>query len=124
VKYKVLKSVCHNFSHSFVSFSNYVDDGYVIDDLRNAARKANGEKVRIFWIPNREQDPTLTKRVKKSVELWKADLPRLVTALGSTMEAISEFETDIYMKPDKQLAVEGVLTDNRGRVYRSQIYNF
>ena len=29
MKYKVLKSIAHNFSHQFVSSTNYVDDGYV-----------------------------------------------------------------------------------------------
>ncbi len=47
MKYHVLKSIAHSFSHSFVSFTNYVDDGYVIDDFRQLARNANGERVSI-----------------------------------------------------------------------------
>ena len=47
VKYKVLKPAAHNFSHSFVSFNNYMAGGFVIDDR---------EKLEIFWIPDKKQN--------------------------------------------------------------------
>lgn len=47
MKHKILKSVAHNFSNSFVSYMNYTDDGYVVDDLVVLARKANGERISI-----------------------------------------------------------------------------
>ena len=124
VKYKVLKSVCHNFSHSFVSFTNYVDEGYVIDDLKELARKANGERITIMWIPEQRQSADLTPRILKSISYWKAHLNRFVEASGSSLDAIQEFTTEIYLKSNKQIAVEGRLTDNRGRVYRSEVYDF
>jgi hypothetical protein len=40
------------------------------------------------------------------------------------MEMISEFRTDIYLKNNKQIAVEGFLVDDRGRTYVSPVYNF
>lgn len=46
MKYKVLKSIAHNLSHSFVSYTNYFDDGYVVDDLLLLARSA---KKSYYW---------------------------------------------------------------------------
>ena len=124
VRYKVLKSVAHNFSHSFVSLMNYVDDGYVIDDLREVVRKNEENRVSISWIPDARQTDVLTPRILKSVAYWKARLPDLVKASGSDIRAIREFSTEIFLKPNKQIAVEGHLTDSRGRVYVSPVFDF
>lgn len=115
MKYRVLKSIAHNFSHSFVSFMNYVDDGYVIDDLRQLARRANGERISIHWIPDSERQGPLPQRVLKSIAHYKARLPDLVSSSGASVEAIREFRTDIFLKPGKQIAVEAYLLDDRGK---------
>ena len=124
LKYKTLKSVAHNFTHSFVSFNNYVDDGFVIDDLRQLVREANGERVSIVWLPVQAQSPSLTPRILKSIEYYKADLPRFVLASGSEISSIREFRSEIFLKPNKQIAVEGYLVDHRGRVYITPVYDF
>ncbi len=115
MKYRVLKSIAHNFSHSFVSYMNYVDDGYVMDDLRQLAREANGERVSIHWIPDSNHHPSLTQRVLKSIANRKAWLPQHVHNSGANIEAIREFKTDIFLKPNKQIAVEAYLLDDRGK---------
>ena len=117
MKYSVLKSVAHNFSHSFVSFMNYVDDGYVIDDLRQLARQANGERISIHWIPEFNRQGPLPQRVLKSIANYKAWLPDLVSSSGASVEVIREFRTDIFLKPNKQIAVEAYLVDDRGKEY-------
>ena len=88
MKYSVLKSVAHNFSHSFVSLMNYVDDGYVIDDLRQLARRVNGERISIHWLPDSKPQAPLPERVLKSIANYKAGLPRHVRASGADIEAI------------------------------------
>ena len=116
MKYKILKSIAHNFTHSFVSFNNYVDDGYVIDDLRALARKANGELVSIHWIPDSlPQSPLLNTRILKSIAYWKGSLPDLVLRSGANIESINEFRTDIFLRPNRQIAVEAHLLDDRGK---------
>src|SRR5438046_292404 len=65
MKYRNLKSIAHNFTHSFVSFMNYVDDGYVIDDLLEVAR--NGKPISIQWIPDSRPDMSLPPRVLLSI---------------------------------------------------------
>ena len=123
-KYKVLKSIAHNLSHSFVSFTNYVDDGFVIDDLRRIVQEAAGNRVSIRWVPDGPQHPALTPRILKSIEWDRQALMRMVHGAGALMSSIREFRTDIYLKKNRQIAVEGVLTDDRGRVYVSPVYAF
>ncbi|HZH31657.1 MAG TPA: hypothetical protein VEY11_12915 [Pyrinomonadaceae bacterium] len=94
---------------------NYVDDGHVIDDLRQLARQANGERISIYWIPESMHQVHLTERVLKSIANYKAWLPNLVSSSGANVEAIREFRTDIFLKPGKQLAVEAYLLDDRGK---------
>jgi hypothetical protein len=94
---------------------NYVDDGYVIDDLRQLARQANGERISIRWIPDSERQMSLPPRVLKSIARYKEWLPDLVSSSGASIEAIREFRTDIFLKPSKQIAVEAHLVDDRGK---------
>ncbi len=115
MKYRILKSIAHNFTHSFVSYMNYVDDGYVIDDLRQLAREANGKRVSIHWLPDTKHQSPLPQRVLKSIDNHKAWLPKHVLNSGANIEAIREFRTDIFLKPSKQIAVEAYLLDHRGK---------
>jgi hypothetical protein len=115
MKYKILKSVAHNFSHSFVSYMNYVDHAYVIDDLLKLARNANGERIRIHWIPVVASEQFLTPRVLKSIAQHREWLPEHIHNSGASIEAIREFRTDIFQKPNKQIAVEAYLLDDRGK---------
>jgi hypothetical protein len=117
MKYSILKSVAHNFSHSFVSYMNYLDGGYVIDDLRQLAREANGERISIHWIPDSTTQAPLPQRVLKSIANYKACFPDHVQRSGASIDAIREFRTDIFLKPNKQIAVEAHLVDDRGKEY-------
>lgn len=45
MKYKHIPSAIHNFGHSFTSLMNYVDDGYVIDDLQKIHEKGLDTEV-------------------------------------------------------------------------------
>ena len=121
MKYKVLKSIAHNFSHSFVSYMNYFDDGYVVDDLLQLARKADGERISIHWIPESPIQRTLPPRVRKSIAHYKEWLPTHIQNAGASVEAIRELRTDIFLKPNKQVAVEAYLVDDRGRQHVSNV---
>lgn len=123
-KYKVLKSIAHNFSHSFVSLTNYVEDGYVIDDLRRIVRKLGRERLSIVWIPEEKQSALLTSRICTSIAVFRSNLPVLVESSGGKMEMIKEFRTDIYLNKSHQIIVEGILTDDRGHTYTAPVYDF
>lgn len=121
MKYKILGSVAHNFSHSFLSFMNYFDNGYVVDDLVAAARKANGERVSVQWIPD-SPPPPLSRRVLKSIASYKEWLPEFVARSGADIAAVREFRTDIFLKSNKQVAAEAHLVDDRGKKYVSNVF--
>ena len=94
---------------------NYFDDGYVIDDLRHLARQANGERISIQWIPDSELQARLPQRVLKSIANYKARLPAHIQNSGAHIEVIREFRTDIFIKANRQIAVESYLLDDRGK---------
>jgi hypothetical protein len=124
MKYKVLKSMARNFSHSFVSYNNYVDGDYVIEDLRKLARAADGKRVSINWIPGYNDPVLLPERVLKSIAYYKAALPRHISSSGVHIESIREFRTNIFLKPNKQIAIEAYLLDDKGKEHVSNIYDF
>lgn len=124
MRFKVLKSIAHNFTHSFVSFNNYVDDGYVIDDLRQLARQANGKCISIVWMSEEGSNENLSPRVLKSIEYYKAGLERFVNSSGGDVAAIKEFRTEVYLKQNKQIAVQGHIVDVSGRSYVSEVFDF
>ena len=94
---------------------NYVDDGYVVDDLVQLARKANGERISIHWIPDSESQQVLTPRVLKSIAYHRERLPKHIENSGSHIDVIREFRTDIFLKANKQVAVQAYLMDDRGK---------
>jgi hypothetical protein len=115
VKYKAIKSMAHNFSHSFVSYQNYVDDGYVIDDLLQLVREADGGRVTIRWIPEGDPHAGLPERVRKSIALYRAWLPGHLRNHGVDRNALREFRTEICLRPSKQVSAEAYVLDDRGR---------
>ncbi len=121
MKYKILKSIAHNFSHSFVSYTNYFDNGHVIDDLLKLVRKVNGQRISIQWIPETPLEGHWPPRVLKSIAHYRAWLPEHIHNSGASIEAIQEFRTDIFLKLNKQVAAEAHLVDDRGKEHISKV---
>ena len=117
MRYKILKSIAHNFSHSFMSGMNYVDDGHVVHDLLQLVREADGQRVSIQWIPDSPTPRTFSARVAKSIALYKEWLPKHIESAGGSIESIREFRTEVFVKRNKQIAAEAHLVDDRGRQY-------
>jgi hypothetical protein len=100
---------------------NYFDDGYVIDDLLPIVRKAEGGRVSIYWIPDIPPTAYLTPRILKSIAHYKTSLPKHVANSGADLAAIREFRTDIFLKRNKQIAVEAHLVDDRGKEHVAKV---
>ena len=96
---------------------NYVDDGHVVDDLLKLARNADGERIRIQWIPDSAVHHHFTSRIRKSIARYKEWLPKHLLHAGADIEVIREFRTEIFLKPNKQVAVQAFLIDDRGVMY-------
>ena len=111
----------HNFTHSFVSLMNYVDDGYVIDDLKNIARKSEGEIIRIEWLPkNNTVLPIFTNRVKKSILNSIEWLPKHMEQHQVNEDMVSEMRTDICFKKNV-FFINAYLKDIRGKEYENSV---
>jgi len=130
--HKPLKSVSHNFGHSFISLMNYVNDDYFLGHLLKQARKTTLNKLTIDVIQNTAK-PTdlLTEEIRTSIEHWNNWFPSLVESSGSTMDFVSsailtvEFDlnqTRPYLNDNQFIespfTCEIVITDERGIEYK------
>ncbi len=130
--HKPLKSITHNFGHSFISLMNYINDDYFMGHLFKQARKTKCNKLTVD-ILNNIAEPTelLTDQIKKSIEYWNKWFPKLVESSGSTMDfvdsAIMTIEFDIQQtRPyagnkdylESPFVCEIVIIDDRKKEYK------
>ena len=132
ISHKPLKSVSHNFSHSFISLMNYVNDDYFLGHLLKQARKTKLNKLTIDILQNiAEPRDLLTSEIKSSIEYWNKWFPTLVKNSGSTMDFVSsaimtiEFDlmqTRVYVNNadyiESPFICEIVIIDDRGKEYK------
>lgn len=130
--HKPLKSVSHNFSHSFISLMNYINDDYFLGHLLKQARATNLSKLHIDVLQNKASpEHLLTKEVSSSIEYWNKWFPTLVESSGSSMEFIKsatmtiEFDLNIIKlhSSDNDLtespfSCEMSIIDDRGKEYK------
>ena len=130
--HKPLKSVSHNFSHSFISLMNYINDDYFLGHLLKQARATKLPKLHIDVLQNKASpDSLLTKEVSSSIEHWNKRFPALVESSGSSMEFIKsatrtiEFDLNT-IKPhstqneltESPFSCEMSIIDDRGKEYK------
>lgn len=90
ISHKPLKSVSHNFGHSFISLMNYINDDYFMGHLLKQARKTNFNRLTVDILKNiAEPTELLNDQIKQSVEHWNNWFPTLVKSSGSTMDYVS-----------------------------------
>jgi hypothetical protein len=58
MKYKNIKSVLHNFGHSFFSLMNYVEDEYVVDVVAKMIKEIDTHELRIYF-PEEKVSPSV-----------------------------------------------------------------
>ena len=105
MKRKVLKSIAHNFSHSFMSYMNYFNDGYIVDDILKMSRDAKwraNQNSRSSAVPS-NAPPSCAQEYR----------PLQIVAShgknsGVSIDAIREFRTDIFLKPINRLLLKRI----------------
>jgi hypothetical protein len=130
--HKPLKSVSHNFGHSFISLMNYINDDYFMGHLLKQARKTKCNKLTVDILKNLAE-PTLllTDQIRQSIEHWNKWFPTLVESSGSTMYYVSSatmtIEFDLQQtRPypsdssitENPFTCEIVIVDDRGKEYK------
>ena len=115
--------MAHNFTHSFVSAMNYVDERYVIEELADLARSAPARRVSIQWLPERGYTWfSLTRRIRKSIRRYRRWLPKHMKAHRVPRAAVRELRTDVFINDRRQLCVESYVRDSAGREYTQRVY--
>ena len=126
MKYKNIRSFAHNFTHSFISWENNVGGCLVIEDLKTIARGlSSGQRLVINWIPESSRtDLVFSPAVIKSIGYYRNWLPEHASHHDVDLACIRALRTEIYQKPNHQLAVESVAIDDRGKEYRISLVEF
>jgi len=84
--HKVLKSVSHNFGHSFVSFMNYMETDYFLGLLQTQMQKTELNRLEVDILNNESQPKELlTRKIQKSINYWNKWFPELVENSKSSM---------------------------------------
>jgi hypothetical protein len=113
MKYKNIYSAIHNFGDSFVSLTNYVDDGYVIDDLSDIHKR--GVDIEIDWLAKTFQPSALaTNRIKKSLEHFASDSARFLQAQNVDLSNL----TTLRLLWPAGKAIRMVAVDDRQKQYQ------
>lgn len=130
--HKPLKSVSHNFSHSFISLMNYINDDYFLGHLLKQSRATKLNRLNIDILHNKAvPEPLLTKEIFNSIEHWNKWFPTLVETSGSSMEFVKsaamtiEFDLNTT-KPysthsdlmESPFSCEMLIIDDRGKEYK------
>ncbi|MEP5363489.1 MAG: hypothetical protein ABJQ37_06605 [Reichenbachiella sp.] len=129
--HKHLKSVSHNFGHSFISLMNYIGNDYFMGELLKQARKTGLDRLSVDILNNTaEPSDLLTKPMTKSIDYWNKWFPQLVEDSGSSMNFVSKatmvIQYDLklarpYSSDSKYLEnpfnCTITITDNRGKEY-------
>lgn len=132
MKYKAIKSVAHNFGHSFVSLTNYMADDYVIGHLARAAVASGEPELRVNILAGTAEPAGLAvPLVRSSLDWYAAWFPGLLRDHGIRMESIREAAMRIRFDlarmalplPRVMLPFECVveITDDRGVVHTGTV---
>jgi hypothetical protein len=100
--HKPLKSISHNFSHSFISLMNYINDDYLMGHLLKQARLTNLNRLTIDILKNKAEPLELiTNPIRSSIDHYIRWFPELVRSSGSTMKFITSATMTIEFELDK-----------------------
>ena len=95
---------------------NYVDGGYVIDELVDIVSK--GHDIEIDWLKNAfTPEEEETTRIKKSIDIYIANLKRQFQDQNVDVDSIKEMKLHWPAKGRKYMWAR----DDRGKEYRIYI---
>jgi hypothetical protein len=123
VKFKLIPSMSHNWTHSFMSGINYVDGRFVFEDIYDLARKRRGDKVTVSWIPPRDEELfRLTPRVRKCIRAYRKGLRQHIARHRVDFEALEEMRTEVYVGEGHRMYVRAYARDNRGKEHQAFVW--
>ena len=132
VSHKHLKSISHNFSHSFISLMNYINGDYILGHILRQARRTGLNTLTIDILSGAASPAGLvTKEIKDSIGYYVKWFPDLVQSSGSSMDFIKSatmiIEYDLTKEQPFQLGSDYmespfectmIILDDRNKEYR------
>ena len=126
-RYKILKSVAHNFAHSFVSVMNSYGRDYTVCHLVRRSKLKGKHRFHIDVLA-RSVEPVdlVTRDIAAAVESYCDGFGRFVTAGGAALDMVAEAKLELSIRHGrvtgpkaKQLFAfidaEMVIVDDRGK---------
>lgn len=99
-----------------MSRMNYVDAGFVFEDVYEMARARRGAKVTINWIPaTTEELFRFSPRVRKCVIAYRACLHEHLKRHRIDVVALIEFRTEVYVAENFRMYVCSYVLDDRNK---------
>lgn len=124
MKYKLIRSMAHNWSHSFMSEMNYVDGAFVYEDVYRLARERRGEKVIINWIPaGSEVSGDFPPRVQKCVEAYRNGLAEHLHRHHVEASTLKLFRTEVYVAENFRMYVRAFVVDDRNKEHVAFVWS-
>ena len=132
--HKPLKSVSHNFGHSFVSLMNYIEDDYFLGHLLKQVKKTKLNRLEIDVL-NQIVNPKelLTKPISDSIGYWIKWFPTLVETSKTKLDFVNSVKVTIEFDlsktqtdPEGYMPLAGspyfcevIIIDDKGKEYKS-----
>lgn len=123
MKYKLIGAMAHNWSHSFMSGMNYIDDQFVHEDMHKLARERKGQKVVVSWIPVRTEELfVLTPRVRKCIKAYRRGLREHLERHKIEPTSLVELRTEVYVAENFRMYVRAYALDDRGKEHATYVW--
>jgi hypothetical protein len=123
MKYKLIKSMAHNWTYSFMSCANIIDGDPVFADVHRLARERRGQKVILSWIPERPEELLAhTPRVREAFARYRPFLAEHMRRHQVLPEAIAEMRIEVYVSESHRMYVRSCVLDDRGKEYTQFVW--
>ena len=107
-----------------MSNSNFVDGGFVYEDMQRLARERRGQRVVISWIPVRTEELFgLTPRIRTCVSFYRKSLTEFLQRQKLDPAALAELRTEVYVADNFRMYVRGYALDDRGREHSAYVWS-
>lgn len=107
-----------------MSNNNYVDGGFVYEDMHKLARERRGERVVISWIPVRTEELFgLTPRIRTCVNFYRKGLAEFLQRQQVDPAALAELRTEVYVADNFRMYVRGYALDDRGKEHAAYVWS-
>jgi ABC-type Mn2+/Zn2+ transport system ATPase subunit len=107
-----------------MSGMNYVDDGFVFEDVYKMARERRGAKVIINWVPATSEELFgLPARVRKCVMSYRYGLQEHLKRHRIDATALLEFRTEVYVAENFRMYVRSYVLDDKNKEHVVFVYS-